>query len=281
MVILSNNSLYAEIAEKGAEIRKVTLDGNDRMWNGDPAYWSSVSPVLFPICSGLPDDKFTFSGKEYTLGKHGFARESVFEVESKSNSSATFLLKDTPETLIKYPWHFELRVTYTLVGNNINVSYDVKNTSDNTMYYSIGSHEAYLCKDGIEDYDIIFEREETLSAYQLDGSLLTNNKTPIIKNSKVLPLYDKYFKIDALVFKDVKSRFVTLRNRKTGEETSVKFDGFDYLVLWHKYGAPYMCIEPWAGICNSVGGTNDITQKEGIIKLNSGENNILKHTIYF
>ncbi len=281
MVVLNNNSLYVEIHEKGAEIRKVTLDGKDRMWNGDAKYWTGVSPVLFPICSGLRDDKFTFDNKEYTLKQHGFARNSLFSVESATKTSATFLLKSSPETLSQYPWNFELRVTYTLIGDKIDVTYDVKNTSDNTMYYSIGSHEAYLCKGGIEDYDIIFEKEETLYHYELDGNLLTGDKTLIIKDSKVLPLYDKYFEVDALVFKDVKSRFVTLRNRKTAEETSVKFDGFDYLLLWHKHGAPYMCIEPWAGICNTVGDGSDITEKEGILKLAPNGNNILKHTIYY
>ena len=281
MMILNNNNLYVEIAELGAEIRKVKFGGKERFWNGDEKYWTGVSPVLFPICGGVPDNKFSFEGKEYPLGKHGFARKSLFAVESANDTSATFLLKDTPETLKRYPWHFELRVTYTLDGNNIVVTYDVKNTSENDMYYSIGSHEAYLCENGIEEYDIIFEQNETLFNYELEGSALLGTKTPILKDSKVFPLYDKYFETDALVFKDVKSRFVTLRNRVTGEEVSVNFEGFDYFLLWHKYGAPYMCIEPWAGICSTKGDNIDITKKEGMIKLASGENNLLKHTIYF
>lgn len=281
MVILKNNNLYVEIAETGAEIRKVTFCGKDRFWNGDEKYWTGVSPVLFPICSGLPDDKFTFQNKEYTLCKHGFARKSVFKVEKADDTSATFLLKDSPETLLSYPWHFELRITYTLSGNNIEVDYNVKNTSENTMYYSIGSHEAYLCENTIEDYDVIFEKPETLLAYELEGALLSGKTIPILENQNVLPLLDKYFEVDALVFKDVKSRFVTLKNRKTNQTVSVKFEGFDYLLLWHKYGAPYMCIEPWAGISSTKGDSLDITQKEGIIKLDSGKNNVLKHTIYF
>lgn len=281
MVVLNNNNLQVEISEIGAEIRKVTFCGKDRFWNGDEKYWTGVSPLLFPICSGLPDDKFTFEDKEYTLEKHGFARKSIFTVESANDTSATFLLKDSPETFNKYPWHFELRITYTLNGNNIEVTYDIKNTSENTMYYSIGSHEAYLCENTIEDYDVIFENQETLFAYELEGTVLSGEKKLILKDSNVLPLIDEYFKIDALVFKDVKSRFVTLKNRKTGEKVSVKFEGFDYLLLWHKYGAPYMCIEPWAGISSTKGDNLDITKKEGILKLESSKNNILKHTIYF
>ncbi len=280
MIVLNNGNLYVEIAETGAEIRKVTLNGKERFWNGDEKYWTGISPILFPICSGFPRNKYTFENKEYTLEKHGFANSSLFLVETKTETSATFLLKSTPETLLKYPWDFELRVTYTLVGNNIDITYDIKNLSENTMYYSIGSHEAYLCENGIEDYDIIFEKPETLYHYELNRNVLTGNKTLIIKDSKVLPLYEKYFEEDGLIFKDVKSRFVTLKNRKTNEETSVKFEGFDYFLLWHVYGAPYMCIEPWAGICNTAGASNDITKKEGILKLAPNKNNVLKHTIY-
>lgn len=281
MVILDNKILYVEIEPFGAEIRKVVHNGKDRMWSGDSNVWSGVAPLLFPICSGLKDDKFTIDGKEYYLEKHGFAKKQLFTVEKADNISATFLLTENAETLKQYPWQFELRVIYTLKGNSIDVEYSVKNTSESTMYYSIGAHESYACDGSVEDYDIIFEKEETLYAYELDGSLLSHNRNIVLKDSKVLPLYEKYFEIDALIFKDVKSRFATIRNRKTGESASVEFKGFDYLLLWHKQFAPYLCIEPWAGICPSVDSGYDITLKEGILKLDSGKTNILKHTLYY
>lgn len=281
MVILNNNSLYVEISEIGAEIRKAAVDGEDRLWSGDPKWWEGVAPVLFPICSGIPDEKFTFESKEYSLKKHGFSRDALFEVEESSPTQATFLLRDNEETLKRYPWHFELRVKYTITGNSIKVDYDVKNTDSKTMYYSIGAHEAYDCKEGIEDYDIIFEKPETLYHYELEGDLLSYNKIPMLKDSRVFPLYEKYFEVDALVFKDVKSRYVTLRNRKTGKEASVKFEGFDYLLFWHHYKSPYICIEPWAGMSSSVDSSYEIAEKEGIRKLEAGKNEVLTHTIYF
>ena len=90
MVTLSNGKLTVEISEKGAEMKRITLDGKERLWNGDPAYWTGTAPVLFPVCGGLPDDKFTYGGKEYTLKKHGFARHMMFEVEKVSGISAVF-----------------------------------------------------------------------------------------------------------------------------------------------------------------------------------------------
>lgn len=281
MVILENEVLYVEISEKGAEVRKLLCEGKNRVWTADPKYWGDVSPVLFPICSRLREGYFTYEGKKYEMGMHGFAGKQEFVVEDSTPISATLLLKDNEETLKQYPWHFEFRVTYTLRGNCLDTTYDVRNKSDSTMYYSIGAHESYWCENGIEDYDVIFERKETLYNVTYDDKSVPCTRHIMLKDSNVLPLYEHYFNIDSIIFKDVKSRYATIRNRKTGENSSVKFDGFDYLLLWHKPGAPYICFEPWAGICASNGGVTDITKKEGILKLEAGEKKIFNHSVYY
>jgi len=281
VVILDNGNIRAEIAELGAEIRRVTVNGEDRLWSGDPAFWTGVAPVLFPICGGLKDDKFSVYGKEYHLEKHGFAKNMEFKVESSTNVSAVFLLTDTPETLEVYPWSFELRIKYTLTGTSINVEYDIKNTSDTVMYTAIGAHEAYACPEGIEDYDIIFERKETLKAARVAGKLIERATDTVLFEGDTLPLYNKYFDIDALVFTDVKSRFVTLRNRKNGKSTSVSFPGFDYLLLWMKPGAGYICIEPWTSIPSYTDDVYDINLKEGMQEVLPEAHFKRSHMIYF
>ena len=281
MVTLSNGNLCVEISEKGAEMKRITVGGKERLWNGDPSYWSGTAPVLFPICGGLPDDKFTYGGKEYTLKKHGFARHMMFEAEKVSAGSAVFLLKSSMETLKMYPWNFEFRVSYTLRGTAVKVNYEVKNLSDDTMYVSLGAHEAYACADGIENYDVIFEKKETLDACVLDGNLISEKTRRIITDTDTLPLYTDFFAVDALVFKSLKSRFATLRNRVTGESVSVEFGGFDYFLIWTKPGAGYICLEPWAGIPPMTGAGNAIEEKEGINKVPAGERLSLNHTLYF
>ena len=87
--------------------------------------------------------------------------------------------------------------------------------------------------------------------------------------------------MDALVFKDLKSRFATLRNRKTGKSTSVSFEGFDYFLLWTKPQAGYICMEPWTGIPPMIGSDKDITKKEGITAVEAGDTLTATHSIYF
>ncbi len=281
MVTLKNDRLTLEIAERGAEMRKLTLDGKDVLWSGDAKFWTGVAPVLFPFCGGLRDDKYTFKGEEFKMElKHGYARVSDFELEKSGTNFVTFILRDTEETLKQYPWHYELRITYTLRGTAVAVRYDVTNLSAEKMYFSIGSHEAYACPEGIEDYDVIFPETETLNTCMLDGNLIAHDSFTVLKEGRVLPLYEKYFAVDALVFKDVKSRKATLRNRKTGRALTVDFDGCDYLLLWTKPGAGYICIEPWCGIPGMVDDGYAIEEKEGIQTVEAGDTFTIEHTIY-
>lgn len=279
MITLKNKFLTASINEVGAELKSLTFDGKEYIWEGRSEVWAGSSPLLFPICGGLKDDKYTYKGKEYTLRKHGYARSATFEVESQTDNSAVFLHKSNEETKRCFPFDYELRVIYTLTDKKLQVEYYIKNLTDGTMYFSIGSHEAYYTPDGIEDYDVIFPQNETLNAYVLYGNLLSNQQLPIIKDSNVLPLYDKYFTIDALVFKDLKSKSATLRNRKTGKAIRVDFPDAEYFLLWHKPNAPYMCLEPWNGIQDIVDTGYDITEKEGIIALESGAEYKISHTL--
>jgi len=161
--------------------------------------------------------------EEYTLEKHGYARFKTFEVENSTDNSVVFLHKSDDETKESFPFDYELRVFYTLENKTLKIDYSVKNLNDRTMYFSIGSHEGYYTPEGIEDYDVIFPQNETLNSYVLYGNLLSNQQLPIIKDQNYIPLYDKYFTVDALVFKDLKSKSATLRNRKTGKAVKVDF----------------------------------------------------------
>ncbi len=281
MIILKNDFLTVKIAKKGAEIKSIVKNENEYMWGSDPAIWGKSAPILFPICGGLKDDKFIFEGKEYTLEKHGFASSKLFSIEQADDESATLLLKSDEQTKAVYPFDFEFRAKFTLSGEKLDITYSVKNIGTGKMYFSFGSHEAYATPEGIEDYDIIFPEKETLNASYLYGSQIGVGTYPIIKDSNVLPLYDKYFIIDALLFTDVKSKSATLRNRKTGRSITIDFPDKPYLLLWHKHLAPYICIEPWNGIPDYFDSDYDITKKPGITELDGGKTYESTHTLKF
>ncbi len=278
-VIISNGHITAEISAIGAEIKSIKKNGEEIMWQGDPSVWTGRAPLLFPICGGLRDDKFTFDGKEYILEKHGFARHREFETEKITDNSVTFLLKSDAETLKQYPFMFELRVTYTITDVAVEVRYDVTDTDSKTMYFSIGAHEAYACPNGIEEYSVIFDKPETLNARVLNGNLLEYKTVPIMENARELPLKKDYFAVDALVFSDINSRKVTLKNNRTNAHIDVSFEGFEYFLLWTKPNGNYICIEPWCGIQDFVDSDYELTHKKGIMAIKPGETDTRIHTI--
>ena len=279
MITIKNKFITAKINKLGAELKSMVYNDTKYIWEGAKEVWNSSCPLLFPICGGLKDNKYVLNNKEYTMEKHGYIRFKEFEVESLTEDSVVFLHKSDDETKLKFPFDYELRVIYTLNDKTLKIDYLVKNLTNKTMFFNIGSHEGYYTPEGIEDYDVIFPEKETLNAYVLYGNLLSNQQTPIIKEQNYLPLYDKYFTIDALVFKDLKSKSATLRNRKTGRAIRVDFPDDKYFLLWHKPNSPYICLEPWDGISDIVDSSYDITKKEGIISLNAKSEYYHTHSI--
>lgn len=281
LIKLSNGILSVEITTMGAEILSVKKDGFENMWDADPEFWNGHAPILFPVCGRLKDGKYTFCGKEFELGMHGFARNSEFTVESATDTSVTFLLTANDETLAMYPFLFEFRAKYTLDENKLIVEYITKNTDTKKMYYSIGSHEAYACPEGIEEYSLVFDNPEDLENSLLTGPLLNHTHDNNFGVTDELALKYEQFVIDTLIFEKLKNKKVTLKNRNTGRKITVYFDDADILCIWTVDNAGYVCIEPWNGAPDFVDTDGDITKKAYIIELEPGITDSKKHIIEF
>lgn len=281
-VKLISEELTVEIRTIGAELQSIKgKNGTEFLWYGDEKVWSGRAPILFPICGGLKEDKFFYNGKYYFLPKHGFGQSFKYEIEYNSSHKAVFLLKSNDETKKLYPFDFEFRVVYELKGKQLKVCYATANITNSKMYFSVGAHEGYNCPEGIEEYDVIFEKEETLVSYLLNGNILSNDTICVLEKGNVFPLKCEYFEVDALVFRDIKSDSVVLKHRNSGKSVQIDFPEHDYLLLWTKPTGEYICIEPWCGIQDVEGSDYNITNKEGVICLEKGEKHSVTHTITF
>ena len=142
---LENEFLLVEIAAQGAEVTRIfnKKDETDVLWEGNPVFWCRHSPLLFPYVGKTYQNKLWIDGKQYDTEKHGFARTSLFDCVAESENSVTYMLKDSEETKKMFPYAFELYVTYTLEENRLNVKWEVKNPSDETIYFTIGAHPAF------------------------------------------------------------------------------------------------------------------------------------------
>ena len=279
MVVLKNGNTKVCINEKGAEMKSFIVNGVEYLWVGDPNFWASSAPNIFPMTGGFKDDKYILEGKEYVMPKHGFAKNMDFVVESVTENTAVFLLTATEETKVQWPYEFELRVCYELFDGKVSVDYKLTNINERTMWFSIGAHDGFATPEGIEEYDIIFAEKETLNAYTLYGNLIGEHTYPVIENTDTLALKYDYFAVDALVFKDVKSQSCKLVNRNTGRGIKLDYPNFPVLMVWTKPDAPYVCIEPWFGAPDHLDSDYDITKKYAIQSVEAGKTFICNRVI--
>lgn len=280
--VIKNECLTVVIKSEGAEITSVkNSNGTEFMWEADPKYWGSSAPILFPICGALKEGRYFYEGKEYSLEKHGYARHSEFEIESVSENEAVFLLRSDEKSRKLYPFDYEFRAKYALKENCLIVTYDVKNLTDGDMYTDFGGHEAYACPGGIEGYDVIFKEKENLDAACLEGNHFNYETYSVGENTNRLELKDEYFKTDALAFLNLRSKELTLAAKDGSRKITVEYEGHPYLLLWTVYTAPYLCIEPWVGMPDRVDASRQITEKEGIVKIEKGKSFSRVHRITF
>lgn len=288
IVTIENEYLSVSIQKKGAELCsfRSKKSGTEFMWNGDSAVWGSFAPVLFPIIGCLKDNEFYYKGKKGTVPKHGFIRNNEELIVIQINeTTAEFSFKYSEKTLENYPFMFEFTVRYQLVGPSLKVHHSIQNQSvTDPLYYSVGGHPAFRCpffeNENYEDYYLEFEQEETVDTWEVtkDGLIDTTTK-PLLVQQRKLSLYPTIFQNDALILKTLKSRSVQLRSKNHPTYLQVEFDDFNYLGLWAKPNAPFICIEPWLGISDSVNTTKELTEKEGILSLEPLSENILGYKI--
>lgn len=269
---IQNETLRLSVKSLGAEMTSFyhLQQQLEYLWQGNPQVWGGQAYNLFPIVCALANDQFSSQGQTYTLAKHGFARKMEFELVAQEAKSLTLLLKDTPETLKQYPFHFQLFITYSLQENMLTHHYKIKNTNEKAMYFSIGGHPAFNLAvfegETIEDYWIEFEKAEKVSRL-VDKSGFLKDHDLYLNNEKIIPIQSDTFKDDALVFGDLKSENMFIRNKKGNYKVKVNIKEFPYLGLWAKQGARYVCIEPWQGVPDAREGYADISQKKGIVAL--------------
>jgi len=278
MTLIENDILKVSIKTKGAELDSIyNKETNlEYMWGGDPAFWGKKSPVLFPVVGTLKNDIYYYNHKEYSLSRHGFAREMDFMVTAQTSSSAQFTLQSNEITFSKYPFSFRFDVIYSLKADKLVVNYKITNTGNDSLYFSVGGHPAFkvpLINDTVyNDYYLEFNKPETTGRWPIskDG-LIESSPAPLLNNKNRLSLSKELFYNDALVFKNLVSDRISLRSEKITNGLEFDFAGFPYLGIWAAKNADFVCIEPWCGIADSVTSDQQIVDKEGINKLGAKE----------
>lgn len=271
-ITITSGSLTATIAHHGAELQSLKdSEGREYMSSGDPTYWSGRAPLLFPIVGRLNEDRLRIGDANYTMLKHGFARKSDFRVIDQSENAVRFRLSDSTETRAQYPFAFELDAHFRIEGTTLQMTVTVRNMGVTNLPFSFGYHPAFAWPlpggRARGDHHIRFEADEPAALCRLtpDGLILPNLvPTPVRGNQ--LMLADALFEQDALIWKCLASR--RLCYGATGYTSlDIAFPDTEWLGIWTKPGAGFVCIEPWAGSADPDGYRGDFNDKPGVMRL--------------
>ena len=277
--VIENECIRCEIDTHGAELKSLVRksDGSEVMWSADPAYWNRTSPVLFPFVGGVRDKKYRHEGRVYEMGQHGFARDMEFTLDSKEVQEIWHSLTDTPESLEKYPYAFRLRIGYKLENASVTVTWAVDNLSDSKMWFAIGAHpgfavprlegHAFMIYDGSGD-----PVERIINRVFGRGGCVTDVTEEIATPGGRLEISESLFDNDALVLENGQAGKVELVDSSGAKAVSVTFAA-PLVGLWsppHK-NAPFVCIEPWYGRCDSETFDGELADRDHEQGLEPGE----------
>ena len=277
--ILKNSYISIKVSDHGAELKSLVKadSGKEFMWQADAKYWGRTAPVLFPIVGSVWNGEYKVNGVSYKLSQHGFARDMEFSLVKEAEDELVFELKDSEESLKKFPFKFSLKIGYKIVGSKVTVSYTVSNPDDKEMYFSIGAHPAFNCD--LNKDELLFEKDGAAVSGSLKSNVidmscgcLSDKQIDVDTAEGIVKLTPELFDGDALIFEDKQADAVTLVSANDSDKLRVTCD-VPLFGVWSpvKKNAPFVCIEPWNGRCDRVGFEGSIEDREYGNKLAAGE----------
>lgn len=281
---IENEFLTVDVSPLGAEMQAITTrDGLAWLWNGDAAFWSGRSPVLFPIVGKAPDDTVLVNGEPHAMGQHGFARRREFTLAAATKTTCRYALEASDETRAAYPFDFLLAIEHTIEGRSLTVTAEVTNRGDGPMPFGLGFHPAFvwpLPGASGRPHAVRLDNRAAPGLLRLEGGLLSRNEHVSPFRDGVLLLDHAQFEADAMIFPDGAGDGLTYE-ADGGPALRFRFENLPNLALWTKPGAPFICIEPWHGTAAEIGGSRELADRPYGSVLGAGQSKRFSFTVTF
>ena len=217
-VTLAHGDARATIARLGAEARQWRIAGRDLLWPGDPAIWSDISPILFPVVGWTRNGEERVEGRRYALGLHGFARFETFAVEFLEAR----LRPADPRRQCAHAGglsvHLRARGRIPAHCRRARDCDRSRQSRRRPAPYACGLHPGFRWPLGAAGREGAFVRFDKAGAARSSGDsrradLSARPTRPIPLRGRDLPLTDALFAHDALCFLDCTSRSLAFHRR--------------------------------------------------------------------
>lgn len=275
---IRNDRLTVTVSPLAAELQSIrSAEGIEYLWQGDPAYWASRAPTLFPYIARLKDGCYDLDGRRYSMKIHGLAPYTEFVCDEHTDDALTLSMSDTAETLRQYPRRFRFSVRFHLEQNRLCVAYHVENRDDKPMFFAVGGHPGFRVPlvegPDFADYRLRFSSPCRPKRIGFTPEVLVSGEeTPYpLQDGCIIPLRHDLFHDDAIVLRDVGHEIV-LENPADTHSVTVSFPGMPYLGIWHRpdSDAPYVCIEPWSSLPGRSDAVTALETQADLLSLPAG-----------
>ena len=281
---LDNNILTVDIAPQGAEPVSIRHNGREYLWNGDARFWNRHAPILFPVVGKPYRNELHIHGETLTMKQHGFARDSHFE---ELGDGRMRMVGNTNTQ--QYPYRFALEVHYRIDGSALVATWRVENQDTVDMYFQIGAHPGFMLPDynpadTMHGYVRYYDRNGNPIAPVIVSALDDGNRVALKAAKRVpseMPITAETFAHDALIFENQQVATAELCDKQGRRVLSVSCTQAEAYGIWapHKEGCPFVCLEPWCGICDAKGFVGDIAERTYSHRLAPQESYLFTYTV--
>ena len=272
---LSNTEITVEVAAKGAELVSLVKKGREYMWCGDAKYWNRHAPILFPAVGKPFNNEIRIDGQVFTMKQHGFARDCEFEPVGEGR----LRMKDVrPEN---YPYRFALEAEYKLVGSQVEITWTVENLDTRDLYAQIGAHPAFQLPDydpadAVHGFVRYLDHEGRPVRPVVVSDLADGNRVPRpepVHLPAEMPIEEDTFAHDAWIIEEMQVTSTELCDKQGNPFLRVDCPQAEAYGIWAPYkpGCPFVCLEPWCGLCDKQGYTGDISGRTYVHRIAPGD----------
>ncbi|EKD78084.1 MAG: hypothetical protein ACD_42C00046G0001 [uncultured bacterium] len=229
---------------------------HDYAWDKEIHDLPGGIPFLFPVCARISRDgnegMYLYDGKQYQLKIHGFSWFSKWAVANVTENSIETVLTDNADTLACYPFHFEVRLKFTVSDGKLECHQTYQNhEKEKSMPYYAGFHPYFLTP--------IAEKEKVMLNFHSTRHLQYNKTlTDIIGEQPVLKtpisISDPSINEQLSVLGEDKLATLTFPN---GDVLKTNVHGiqdpniFSYSQLYTIPEKPFFCVERWMSFPNA------------------------------
>lgn len=272
--VVAGNGLEIAVSRIGAELIGMTwfrpgADPVAVLWRNklvDPpcdGWWRRHAPILFPIVGGIHDNRSVTSEgvAVHFEGLHGFLRnrslETIEAEQVDDGFGLSYRLVSDDKTLEMFPWDFEVMVRYLISGTTVTQELTVRNTGTRPMPFQIGWHPGINVPLGSgEKKDCLLRLPRGRMVRMLnDANCHLTGETWPFDSAGVFEFNERELELTYMF--DVSGvppgdRLVEIEDPSAAARVTVSFPDYPHLGVWSDAGAPFICVEPWQGMDDSV-----------------------------